>query len=41
MPNQVKEIKSEMKFKGEVLGIKDKFYIITWLFVFLSVFFFY
>ena len=24
MPNQVKENKSEKKFKGEVLGINDK-----------------
>ena len=24
MPNQVKDIKSEKKFKGEVLGINDK-----------------
>ena len=33
MPNQVKENKSEKKFKGEVLGINDKLYIISWLFV--------
>ena len=34
MPNQVKENKSEKKFKGEVLGINDKLQIISWLFVF-------
>ena len=34
MPNQVKENKSEKKFKGEVLGINDKLKIISWLFVF-------
>ena len=33
MPNQVKENKSEKKFKGEVLGINDKLLIISWLFV--------
>ena len=32
MPNQVKENKSEKKFKGEILGIKDKLQIISWLF---------
>ena len=34
MPNQVKENKCEKKFKGEILGIKDKLSIISWLFVF-------
>ena len=34
MPIQVKENKSEKKFKGEVLGINDKLKIISWLFVF-------
>ena len=34
MPNQVKENKSEKKFKGEVLEINDKLLIISWLFVF-------
>ena len=34
MPNQIKENKSEKKFKGEVLGINDKLKIISWLFVF-------
>ena len=40
MPNQVKENKSEKKFKGEVLGINDKLLIINWLFgwVFLLVY---
>ena len=33
MPNEVKENKSEEKFKGEGLGINDKFKIINWLFV--------
>ena len=35
MPNQVKENKSEKKFKWEVSGINDKLLIISWLFVFL------
>ena len=34
MPHQVKEDKSEKKFKGEVFGIKDKLKITSWLFVF-------
>ena len=34
MPNQVKENKSEKKFKGEVLGINDELQIISCLFVF-------
>ena len=34
MPNQVKENKSEKKFKGEFVGIKDKLLIISWLFVY-------
>ena len=33
MSKQVKENKSEKKFKGEVLGIIDKVEIIRWLFV--------
>ena len=35
MLNQVKENKSEKKFKGEVLGINDKLQIICWLFILL------
>ena len=38
MPNQVKENKSEKKFKGEILGINDKLLIISWLFVFFLIF---
>ena len=34
MPNQVKENKSEKKFKGEVSGINDKLLIICYLFIF-------
>ena len=34
MPNQVKDNKSEKSFEGEVLGINNKLYIISWLFVF-------
>ena len=33
MPNQVKENKSEKKFKGEVLGIKDKLLKISLFFI--------
>ena len=33
MPNQVKENKSENKFKGEDLVINDKLLIISWVFV--------